>query len=359
MDESEYSDVIRIPPAELKKIIEQCIGAGRAKRIQYNSIGLTVMHPGGTQARFQVHTLDLSATGLGFLHGGYLHKGSKCSIVLKGVGDTSLKVTGQITNCLHITGCVHRVGMKFDRPADIERLLGTHNEDGSLAGRLLFIEQSEPERGLMKHELRGTNIEVIGFAAPVKATSYLRSHPVERVLSDIATIEDSVTETILSIRKVGYRGPILLTTTDQRSPALSEAKELGAGPALNKPFDPSELILFLSENWVDQDEDDQDADAPDSGLLRLLESYITQVHNLTRELDAATLSADYRLTLGVCHRFKGSGAPFGFSDITQAASEAITALHAGGSIPDASAELRKLREVCARIDLSQSDLLVP
>ena len=357
MDESKYSDVIRIPPGELKKIIEQLSGASRAKRVPFTSIGLTVMHPGGTQARFQVHTLDLSATGLGFLHGGYLHKGSKCSIVLRGVGDTALKITGQITNCLHITGCVHRVGMKFDCPADVERLLGADPEHGSLAGRLLFIEQSEPERGLVKHELRRTNIEVIGFATPIDATRYLHSHPVERVMSDIATIEDSVTETILSIRKAGYRGPILLTTTDQRSPALSKARELGAGPALSKPFEPSELLLFLSENWVDPKEEEQGAAAPDSGLIRLLQSYVEQVRNLTRELDAATLSADYKLTLGVCHRFKGSGAPFGFSEITATASAAITALHAGGSIPDASAELRRLREVCAGVDPNQSELL--
>lgn len=60
MDESDYTDLIRLPKAELKKIINQCndqiadTGSDQreSNRFQYIGIGLTVSHPGGHKRNF-------------------------------------------------------------------------------------------------------------------------------------------------------------------------------------------------------------------------------------------------------------------------------------------------------------------
>lgn len=279
--------------------------------------------------------------------------------MLKRNDEETLTVTGTITNCSHIKGTIHRLGMRFDRSVNVVQFLNPDKyASETLTGRLLHIEQSEPERLLAKHDLSETNIEVIGFTAIEEAISYLQSNHIDRVLSGIETIELSIPDTINSIYEQGYVGPILLTSADPKSLALSKARDLGAGPVLFKPFNPAELIVFLGENWTNKTDETDDLDVSQNSLVKVVDDYVKQTHILIQQLDAATLSGEYEQTLQICWRLKGSGSAFGFPEITKASSAAITALHAGGDLPEASLELRKLREICARIDTSQSERLI-
>ena len=66
---------------------------------------------------------NLSAGGFSCIHGGYLHPGSECQVVLpRREGGDPVAVNGTIVHCRHVEGSYHEVGIRFTEeiePADL------------------------------------------------------------------------------------------------------------------------------------------------------------------------------------------------------------------------------------------------
>jgi len=80
----DFMDTLRVRPMDRKQLLDNLDhaskeGDARARRnnqrMEYRAdkIQLSVTHPGGTLGRFYVKARNLSAGGLSFLHGGFLH----------------------------------------------------------------------------------------------------------------------------------------------------------------------------------------------------------------------------------------------------------------------------------------------
>ena len=56
----------------------------REQRWEYrmSDVAVIVQHPGGGSGRFLVCSRNLSAGGMAFIHGGYIHPGSECRVGL-------------------------------------------------------------------------------------------------------------------------------------------------------------------------------------------------------------------------------------------------------------------------------------
>ncbi|MHC4776446.1 MAG: PilZ domain-containing protein, partial [Planctomycetota bacterium] len=145
----------------------------RYKRWEYrrSDIAVLVQHPAGGTGRYVVCARNISAGGLSFIHGGYLHPGSECRIVLPRRDGSPLPVTGVIVHCRHVEGCFHEIGIQFSQELDPGSLLpqadadqleadGQTRELPALEGQMLVVDQSDSDRKLMTHQLAVTGLAI-------------------------------------------------------------------------------------------------------------------------------------------------------------------------------------------------------
>lgn len=81
---------------------------------------LELEHPTGARFHFIVRPRDISRTGMGFLHGGYVHKGTKAAVSLVMLDREVISRVGAVVRCRHVQGLIHEVGVKFDEPFETE-----------------------------------------------------------------------------------------------------------------------------------------------------------------------------------------------------------------------------------------------
>lgn len=86
-------------------------------RLKYTVAGgirLRIRHPGGSESLYIVLPYNLSVSGVGFLHGGYLYPGSTCHAELIVAGGERRWIAGKVARCSHMSKKIHDVGVKFD-----------------------------------------------------------------------------------------------------------------------------------------------------------------------------------------------------------------------------------------------------
>jgi hypothetical protein len=67
---------------------------------------------------FAVRPRDVSQSGLGFLHGRYIHLGRECVVTFIFDQTQGLRLRGQVAHCDHVQQHVHKVGIRFHEPLD-------------------------------------------------------------------------------------------------------------------------------------------------------------------------------------------------------------------------------------------------
>ncbi len=70
-----------------------------------------------------VRCRNISVGGLGFLHGAYVHPGTRVVLTLISANKQGYRINGSIVRCRHLTKTVHEVGVAFDEPIDLESML--------------------------------------------------------------------------------------------------------------------------------------------------------------------------------------------------------------------------------------------
>lgn len=82
---------------------------------------IRAQQPDGRSGTYMVRSHNISAGGLGFLHGQPLPRGSRCTVALeKGCG-AGLIASGRVAWARQVddrSPCVFEVGIQFDRPID-------------------------------------------------------------------------------------------------------------------------------------------------------------------------------------------------------------------------------------------------
>ncbi|MFN3167822.1 MAG: PilZ domain-containing protein [Phycisphaeraceae bacterium] len=120
-------DTLKLSHAEWIEIVEhikrigaqQRDGATQRQHARAEALGLLqlvieVSQPGGTDMRLIARSHDLSANGLGFIHGMYLYPGSAVTCWLRHAAKGLTPIPGAIRWCRHIKGRVHLSGVQLD-----------------------------------------------------------------------------------------------------------------------------------------------------------------------------------------------------------------------------------------------------
>ncbi len=101
-------------------------GQRRHIRTQFrklSQIAVAIKQSDGQWVKYLVRMRDLSRSGLGFIHGAYVHVGNDCRVILKDATDQLVCIDGTIRRCNLVQGRVHNIGVQFKEEIDIKRFL--------------------------------------------------------------------------------------------------------------------------------------------------------------------------------------------------------------------------------------------
>lgn len=124
-------DALRLSPAQLRELhdgLDQYRSAEYDRENRFNErfayrssqpVRVRVCHPGGSEVEYHVEPRDLSTTGFGFVHGGFIHPESECKVTLTDNRGKAMLVRGTVRRCQFIEGRLHVVGVEFRDKIDL------------------------------------------------------------------------------------------------------------------------------------------------------------------------------------------------------------------------------------------------
>ncbi len=345
----------------------------RSARATFRRSGVRIIvhHPGGSTTERTVLTRDLSAGGLSFIHGGYLHIDTRCDVELDRYVGGKDSVRGQVQRCEHIAGHWHTVGVKFDRRVFPKLYLDPEHAESadldvrnpqSIVGRVLLLDDSELDRRLMQHHLRRTRVELTGVATLADAVEAIASQSVDNPFKlaivdlNLAGDEASLAPEEVVSRVLNAAVPKVAACSAESNPVrLQSARQAGACGILAKPYDNERLALvhcYLARKcrrvrgWrgstsIKHVRSTGNA-AADQGVRAKAGEDADRLRVAAGEEDLATCRA---IAMGL----RGGGTSFGFDVVSEAASEALTGLDSTMSVADTTVAIQRLQEVCLRI----------
>ena len=84
-----------------------------------SSLVARIRQPGdGSYTCYAVQPRNLSAGGMSFLHGGFVHAGSSCVVQLITVEGSRKEVAASIVGCRYVDGNIHEVSVRFTEEID-------------------------------------------------------------------------------------------------------------------------------------------------------------------------------------------------------------------------------------------------
>ena len=374
MEEPEFKSHLQLSADERGRLLSRLDASARPsgsdresrreKRSSYRAsdIALIVQHPGGGVGRFLMFSRNLSAGGIGFIHGGFLHPGSECSLLLRRRDGSPMALVGQIAHCRHLSGRHHEIGIQFSEDIDPEEVIGSTitAEEGtdegsielpSLHGNILIFDHSVTDRRLLTHQLQATGLSIQAVDSPGAALDALQRHKFSLVICDPFGEEQGAQPLVERIRSLGYRNPIVVLTAEDDEGRLASAATNLASDVVSKPYTLDTLLSVL-DSRLDQlvcHEPIYSNCADRPGVSKLLPEFIKEAERIANKLAKAIAAGEVETVRSCCRSLSGSGSTYGFDAITAAAREALKKLDATNSIPATQHQLRHLLEICRRV----------
>lgn len=123
-------DLLRMSETEREEVLAlltKGLGPGASintrMALPVDTLDVQMKQLGGTTAWHRVWPRDISQTGLGFIHGAFVHPGVACSVALPTLDGEVLAVAATVARCEHIRGRAHFVGVRFDEVLALHRFV--------------------------------------------------------------------------------------------------------------------------------------------------------------------------------------------------------------------------------------------
>jgi len=123
-------DSLRITDAQASQLLNQLeslkleapeVDQRAAPRVRTGSrarVIVQIRSEGGTPVLYLSRPRNISRSGMAFLHGGYLHDGTRVVCKLK-ISGKQLCLDGKVVRCRFVSANIHEVGVAFDRRIDV------------------------------------------------------------------------------------------------------------------------------------------------------------------------------------------------------------------------------------------------
>jgi CheY-like chemotaxis protein len=107
---------------------------------------------------------------------------------------------------------------------------------------ILIVEDDAEVRHLIRHTLASSGYDVSEASNGAEAVRTIKATPFDLVITDILMPEQDGLETIIFLRRNAPNTKIIAISGTQNELFLRDARGLGAGATLTKPFQPAALL---------------------------------------------------------------------------------------------------------------------
>jgi hypothetical protein len=132
-NDTKILDTLKLPPKECEKILAslaQKAGEGKGDNQRKESripmtdvVVICKLQAVGGPTQFAVKCRNVSRRGVGFLHGAYVHAGTRCEVTIITRRRVGFRATGKVVRCRHVGDKVHEVGVRLDSDLDLVELV--------------------------------------------------------------------------------------------------------------------------------------------------------------------------------------------------------------------------------------------
>ncbi len=372
----EFHNSIRLSQQQRSQILQSMnrnsVGVADSRRqhtrhpYEIERVPVVVFNAEGEQSKFIVCTRNISSGGLAFLHGGFLYPGSKCAVTLRSVWGEQQVLVGNIVNCRHIEKHIHEFSIKFTEPIDVRCFLtldgeqplrsadeaSVPGEENGLTGAVLMIDPSEINAPLVRHYLKGTQVELVNEITVEEGIVALRSSRFDAVLIAFGSVDREPDELVREFRESGFNGSLICATSTPESDQAKAALNAGANEIIPIPITPQSLHRILN-TCMNGDAGDfgpipsQLPYSPDA--VELVQNYLEHVSKLAGEIEAAAASDDLELLGKRCDSIAQSASGYGFPMLEEAAKELQQGLSDTPAVDAIKDQLQRLQQICSRL----------
>ncbi len=349
-------------------------------RVDMPNIHVDITQPSGSHAKFSVIPRNLSAGGMSFVHGQYLHQGTRCSITLPTLDGEQIYLNANAILCRHITGVIHEIGVQFDETIDLRMFCkltpeqskrvraeqAASNTSGDMTtdtlGEALIVDDFEMDRNLIGMWLQHLGLIPSMAGNKSEAIDAIEEAEFDVVLMDMWLGKESGCDITKELRSRGFKGPIIASSAEEDEAMKNKAYEAGCNGYLVKPFNEAKLRAALEEVLPIQlagGDSEKELEpivsefAEDTAMAPLIASFIQGLEDTTNRLQKAKLDQDISALETICRTMKGAGTSYGFEPLTDVAVLALEAVSAEEDhlTEKAMASIRELNDILKRIQI--------
>jgi CheY-like chemotaxis protein len=284
-------------------------------------------------------TRNLSAGGMSFLNGGFVHAGVRCVAQLVTTDGRWIEVVGDVVRCRYVENWVHEVNVKFDseiRPADFCK--------AALRMRVLLVEPDDSAAGLASHHLAPLQCEVTRVRTDKDARYKVAEIQFHVILLDTDSPDLDTAAIIRGLRQQGYTGQVVAMTS---SPAPEHRERIlldGCVDYLLKPATPERLKALFDR--LRQDPPTSDL-LRDESMVSVVVDFLAGLPTRVRALEEAAAAEQLEQLVEVVSRLREDAGGFGLTPLADAAAS-VQALAGGddAATEAVQAEVEKLVGLC-------------
>lgn len=140
MSDKQCVDSLRLSEQERRAILQELerancgphIGDLRvADRVPYNVPEGLILILDNQPTHYLVRPRNLSATGLGALHGCFVYPGTSCTVELRARDGRAIPTRAKVVRCRCVRGRVHEIGLRFKAKIDVHQFVPTAADEAT------------------------------------------------------------------------------------------------------------------------------------------------------------------------------------------------------------------------------------
>lgn len=339
---------IHLDEAQIDELLERLDAEGGssksgtkgAKMFPYRikRLCVTMEQPGGMSAQFQVVARALSETDIAFLHGGFVHAGTSCTVQLISSYGTWDNVTGTVTSCRYLHGSIHEIITRFHERVDVPLYVRA-----AVQTRVLLVEDEPISTNIATYHLRQLNATVDHVEDGQEAVDKALVGNYDLVLMDIELPGMNGLDATKELRAKGYMGMIVAVTALTEKDIEEKCLACGCDRYIPKPYDSTDLADLLA-TMVEEPLYSTLADREE--MVPIINSFVEELPARIRALEEALVARDLETVKTFTRRLKGEGGACGFEPITSIAAEVEGQLMSGAEVDAIRTKLVELTKLC-------------
>lgn len=317
------------------------------------SIAVQIEHPGGSSAEVRMACRNLSRSGIGLLHSGFVYNGTRCVVSLPHPHHGEVPVAGEVVRCQHRGGVLHEVGVRFDheinprcyiRPNPLRELFAVERVDlPSLTGNVLCIEPNALDAQLLKHFLRETKINLRLTADYDQAVEIARAG-VDLILSVFRIGESTCEDLAMLLRAENIDTPILLCSNDFGGHVLELIDGRRVQAYIRKPLDQEKAARALAEFLTGEQGNAPSCGADADGeLIRALRPELVRC---AKAIEKAVERNQPMEVLGTCMQLQSSAGSIGLGELSWELDTVVGHISEKMEIKSVTAEISQIIKRC-------------